>query len=132
MQKLFALENHFLRGKMNPTLVSSLELLWYLLLGVRARNGLGFVEMWLGQVKTMFASQLHKKVLCDLLSLCLKNPLQILWWLALEQEGSWLHCVLQAYPNAMRHPIPCTRNTCTLNPGFVCTCANLSLKIPDF
>lgn len=84
--------------KKNPTLVSSLELLWYLLLRVCARSGLGFVELWLGQVKTMFASQLHEKVLCHLLSLCLQNPLQIPWWLALEQEGSW--CAA-SYPSSL-------------------------------
>lgn len=130
MQKLFALENHFLRGKKEPNACFLL------------RAAVVFAAQSMRKKWSWFCwdvARLRQNHVC--LSSAQKSSLSPLGSLSAKPTGGWLwsrrapgglHHVPQAYPNAMRHTTPSTCNTCTLNPGFVCTRADLSIKILNF
>lgn len=135
MQKLFALENNFLRGKKEPNTCFLLRaaVVFAAQSMCKKWSWLCWVVAWSSQnhvcISTAWKSSLFS--VTSWVSVCKTHCRYLGGWLWSRRAPGVLHRIPQAYPNAMRHPIPCTCNTCTLNPGFVCTRANLSLKIPD-
>lgn len=89
MQKLFVLENNFLRGKKEPSIC-------FLLIAAVVFAAQSMCKKWSWLCwDVAWSRQNHVcistawKILCHLLNLCLQTPLQIPQWVAVEQEGSW-------------------------------------------
>lgn len=131
MQKLFALENNFLRGKKEPSTC-------FLLKAAVVFVAQSMCKKWSWLCwDVAWSCHLHlncmkKFSVTTWILVCKTHCRHLSGWLWSRRAPGVLHYVPPAYPNAMRHPNPCTCNTCTLNPGFVCTCANLNIKKPHF